>query len=243
MKTQAPGEPAQTAAGAAALRLPRVRPQNLSEEVYTIVRSRIIGQGIAPGTRLLEAELAEQLGVSRAPIREALRKLEHEGLIESFPRRGAIVVRVPDDEIEMFYGLRAEIEANAFARACTRITDEDLENLEAIVEELEGAYAAADVDAVLDADLKFHGAVMEISGLTLLRRVWSSFDGPLRLRAYQLIEADPDPETALVESADYPHTRLLAALRARDAEDAANAVRHHILEVSSLYHATSRPAE
>ncbi len=98
-------------------------PRNLSEEVYSILRPAILSQEIEPGARLLEAELATELGVSRAPVREAMRMLEHEGLLESLPRRGATVVSVPEDEIQMFYELRAEIEAKAFARAATRITD------------------------------------------------------------------------------------------------------------------------
>jgi DNA-binding GntR family transcriptional regulator len=214
--------------------LPRVLPRNLSEEIYAILRRAILAHEIDPGTRLLEADLAAELGVSRAPIREAMRKLEHEGLLESLPRRGATVVSVPEAEIQTFYELRADIEAKAFAAAAGRITAADVEDLRDKLRAIHAAYEARDVDAVTAADRDFHGAVLGIAGLTLLRRVWSNLDGPLRLRVYQLVEAAPDPDTAFIESAEYSHARLLGALEAGDAEEAARLVRGHILEVKEL---------
>jgi DNA-binding GntR family transcriptional regulator len=215
--------------------LPRVRAQNLSDDVYHLLRNAVLNQEITAGTRLWESDLAEELGVSRAPVREALRKLEHEGLVESFPRRGAVVVSVPEDEIRTFYELRATIEAKAFARACERATEAQLDELGEIVERMHDAYAAADVDGVLDADMRFHSQVMEISGLTILRRAWATFDGPLRLRAWQLIESAPDPRAAVVESDRYPHALLLERLRARDVDGAAAAARRHIEEIGEWF--------
>jgi DNA-binding GntR family transcriptional regulator len=226
------GAPASVAS--VSFRLPRVRQRNLSEEVFGILRGAILSQEIPAGTRLYENDLAGQLEVSRAPIREAFRRLEQEGLIESFPRRGAIVVSVPEDEIKVFYQLRAEIEAVAFARAAATITDAQLRELEACLVRLDAAYDAKNVDRVLEADLEFHTAVMTMSKLTVLRRTWSTFDGPLRLRAYQLIEKDPTPERALVESSEYSHAVLLATLARRDPAAAERAIRGHILEVNDL---------
>jgi DNA-binding GntR family transcriptional regulator len=215
-------------------RLPRVLARNLSDEIYSILRAAILSHDIEPGTRLLEAELAAELGVSRAPVREAIRKLEHDGLLESLPRRGATVVTVPEEEIQIFYELRSDIEAKAFARAAGRVTDADLEGLREKLLAIHAAYEAADVDAVTDADREFHGAVLAISGLTLLRRIWSNLDGPLRLRIHQLVDAAADPDSAFIESREYSHARLLEALAARDADEAARLVRGHILEVKEL---------
>jgi DNA-binding GntR family transcriptional regulator len=143
-------------------------------------------------------------------------------------------VSVPEDEIKVFSQLGAEIEAVAFARVAATIRDAQLRELEDCLARLDAAYAGGNVDRVLDADLGFHTAVMMMSGLTVLRRTWSTFDGPLRLRAYQLIEKDPTPERALVESSEYPHALLLETLARRDPEAAAQAIRGHILEVSEL---------
>jgi DNA-binding GntR family transcriptional regulator len=215
-------------------RLPRVLPRNLSEEIYEILRSAILSQEIEPGVRLLEAELASQLGVSRAPVREAMRMLEHEGLLESLPRRGATVVTLPEDEIQLIYELRAAIEGEAFARAAVRITDAELADLRGRLADLHAAYRSGDVEAVTTADREFHGAVLSVSRLTLLRRVWANFDGPLRLRIHQLTDAAPNPDTAFIESREYSHARLVEALEARDPVEAARLVRGHILEVKEL---------
>lgn len=224
--------------------LPRVLPRNLSQEVYTILRSAILAHDIEPGARLLEAELAAELGVSRAPVREAIRMLEHEGLLESLPRRGATVVTIPEDEIQMFYEFRANIEAKAFARAATRITDDQIEDLRERLATLHAAYRAGDIDAVTAADREFHGAVVSIAGLTLLRRLWSNFDGPLRLRIYQLVDAAANEDTAFIESREYPHARLLDALAAHDPDEAARLVSGHILEVKELVReAHEQPAD
>jgi DNA-binding GntR family transcriptional regulator len=225
------GDPASTAARTP---LPRVLPRNLSDEVYSILRTAILAHDIEPGARLLEAELAAELGVSRAPVREAIRMLEHEGLLESMPRRGATVVTIPEDEIQMFYEFRADIEAKAFARAALRITDEEIEGLRDRLATLHAAYRAGDIDAVTAADREFHGAVVSIAGLTLLRRLWSNFDGPLRLRIYQLVEAAANEDTAFIESREFSHARLLDALAAHDPDEAARLVSGHILEVKEL---------
>jgi len=234
-----------SATGRAPLRapLPRVSPRNLSDEVYSILRTAILAHDIEPGARLLEAELAAELGVSRAPVREAMRMLEHEGLLESLPRRGATVVTIPEEEIQMFYEFRADIEAKAFARAATRITDEELDDLRDKLAQLHDAYRSGDIDAVTTADRQFHGAVVSIAGLTLLRRLWSNFDGPLRVRINQLVDAAASEDTAFIESQEFSHARLVEALEARDPAEAARLVTGHILEVKELVQAAHAPRE
>jgi DNA-binding GntR family transcriptional regulator len=222
------------AAPAARTPLPRVLPRNLSDEVYSILRTAILAHDIEPGARLLEADLAAELGVSRAPVREAMRMLEHEGLLESLPRRGATVVTIPEDEIQMFYEFRADIEAKAFARAAVRITEEELEGLRDRLATLHAAYELRDIDAVTAADREFHGAVVAIAGLTLLRRLWSNFEGPLRVRINQLVDAAANEDTAFIESREFSHARLVEALAAHDPDEAARLVSGHILEVQEL---------
>ena len=136
----------------------------LRHEVLQGLRSGILSGEIAPGTRLLEVPLANELGVSRGPVREALRQLEQEGLVEFYPHRGAVVVGVADAEVETIYGIRALLEGRAFARACRVVTDEELEALAATVEKMISASEAGDVAAVTEHDMRFHGRVVEISG-------------------------------------------------------------------------------
>ena len=108
-------------------------------------RTGILTGEIAPGTRLLEVPLANELGVSRGPVREALRQLEQEGLVEFFPHRGAVVVGVAEAEVETIYGIRALLEGRAFARACRVVTDDDLDALADMVERMIEASEAGDV--------------------------------------------------------------------------------------------------
>lgn len=215
------------------LQLPRVEPKNLSREVFEILRAKIATGAIPAGTRLFEVEVARSLGVSRGPLREALRQLEHEGLVQSFPRRGATVVSIPEAEIQTFYELRADIEAAAFAIVCQQATSEQLDRLDGLVDNIHAALKAQDADADAQADYAFHGAVVEMAGFTLLRRIWQALDGPLRLRTYQFVEFSP-PGGEFLEIGDAQHHHLAAALRSGDPELAARLARQHILEVRDL---------
>ena len=98
--------------------LPPVERRVLRQDILLGLRSGILSGEIPPGTRLLEIPLATELGVSRGPVREALRQLEQEGLVEFFPHRGAVVVGVGESEIETIYVIRALLEERAFAKAC-----------------------------------------------------------------------------------------------------------------------------
>jgi DNA-binding GntR family transcriptional regulator len=214
--------------------LPRVQAKNLSAEIVGILRTGILSQELTAGTRLFEAELAERLGVSRAPVREALRLLEQEGLVASFPRRGAIVVGLPEEEIQAVYELRADIEAKAFGQLAPRITDDQLAELSGLLDEMEQSRRDRDTEGVVAADTAFHSRIVEMAGFVLLRKLWSNIDGLVRLRTYQLIEPVPPSESGLIESSQYPHAVLLDALRQRDAERAVFVARAHILEVREL---------
>lgn len=202
----------------------------LRHEVLHGLRTRIVEGEIAPGTRLLEIPLATRLGVSRGPIREALRQLEQEGLVEFEPHRGAVVVGVPDDEIETIYGIRALLEETAFARASRRTKPKDLDALEAIVETMIAASQELDVERVTELDLEFHGRVVELSGLQYLRRLWTSIDGLVRLRnarMRQQVRVKGVDRSRLIDPS-LEHRDLVTALRARRPGAAGRAARKHI---------------
>jgi DNA-binding GntR family transcriptional regulator len=202
----------------------------LRHEVLHGLRTRIVEGEIVPGTRLLEIPLATRLGVSRGPIREALRQLEQEGLVEFEPHRGAVVVGIPDDEIETMYGIRALLEETAFARASRRIKPKDLDALDAIVDAMITASEELDLERVTELDLEFHGRVVESSGLRYLRSLWTSIDGLVRLRnariRQQLRMQGADRARLLDPSLE--HRALVAALRARRPATAGRAARRHV---------------
>lgn len=223
------------------LRLARVQPRVLRQEVLEALRSAILANRIKPGSRLLEAEVANRMGVSRAPVREAIRQLEQEGLVEFFPHRGAVVIGLPEDEIDAIYELRALIEGRAIARACGTATAADLTRLEGLIVDMQGALRQRDIEEVAEIDLRFHGAIVELSGFSLLRHIWQSLDGLVRVRSYQALDRPGRAAQYFLSGSIASHSVLVDAIRARDPEQAAHAIRAHVLDVVQQLHAEDAP--
>jgi DNA-binding GntR family transcriptional regulator len=202
--------------------------------VLTALRTAILANEITAGSRLLEAEVAEQMGVSRAPVREAIRHLEQEGLVEIFPHRGAVVVGLPESEIDAIYELRAVIEGRATAASVDTVGEPELEQLEALIEAMRGAIKSREIGAIAEFDLQFHGLIVEWSGLTLLRHIWSSLDGLVRVRSYQALDRPGSTARYFLKNAAASHTVLVDAIRAGDPEAAAALARQHVLEVPAM---------
>jgi DNA-binding GntR family transcriptional regulator len=216
------------------LGLPRVTPRVLRHDVYHALRTAILTGRIPPGKRLRESEVTESMGVSRAPVREAVRQLEQEGLVETVPHRGVVVVGLAEEEVETVYELRALIEERAFARAAGRLTDDDEARLAEMLDEMAQAAAQHDVEAVAELDLRFHELIVQTSGFSLLARVWSTLDGRVRMRTYQAFSQAGDASDYFFENNVAAHRELLEALRGGDAEVAARAAREHVLGVSVI---------
>ena len=225
---------APTALATADFDLPRIKPRILRQEVLGALRAAILANTIPAGSRLLEAEVAQRMGVSRAPVREAIRHLEQEGLVEFFPHRGAVVIGLPEREIDAIYELRAIIEGRAMADVAGNVTDEQLDQLEAVINEMRDKLGSRDIEAIAEIDLRFHGLIVQWSGLTLLRHIWSSLDGLVRLRSYQALDRPGKTARYFLTNAAASHVALIDALRAGDPAAAAQAARDHVLEVPSL---------
>ena len=224
--------------------LPPVERRVLRQDILLGLRSGILNGEIPPGTRLLEIPLATELGVSRGPVREALRQLEQEGLVEFFPHRGAIVVGVADSEIETIYAIRGLLEERAFAKACRTIDDAELDALAATVEQMIDASHAGDVAAVTEHDMRFHGRVIELSGFSYLRRLWTSIDGVVRLRAASQARrpelADTGSAREWLTEPSIEHRELVEALRSRRPAAAAKAARAHVNRALERVHEEER---
>lgn len=225
----------------AGLNLRKVRPRILRQEVLTALRTAILANEITAGSRILEADVAEQMGVSRAPVREAIRHLEQEGLVELFPNRGAVVVGLPEAEIDAIYELRAVLEGRAIAAAVDVVGEADLVRLEALIVEMGRAIGAHEIETVADLDLQFHGLIVEWSGMTLLRHIWSGLDGLVRVRSYQALDRPGATAQYFLTNAESSHSVLVAALRDGDPEAAAALARQHVLEVPTMLAGLARP--
>ena len=198
----------------------------LRSDVYDALRRALVQGALKPGQRINEAELARQMQISRAPIREAIRQLEQEGLLESVPRRGTFVPALSREDVEEVYTLRADLEARAVRRAVPRLTTGELATLTDFVDKMCAAGEAKDLATVLEADIQFHRFLVEAAGWPRLRKLWEGLH-PQTLTLYTL--------NTLTDWTSVDHARrhepLLVAIRTGDPEVATAAIQEHILGV------------
>lgn len=202
--------------------------QTLFSYVYDALRRAIVTGALQPGQRVNEAEIARQMRISRAPVREAIRLLEQAGLLVSTPRRGTIVVSLSAQDVEEVYTLRSDLEMRAIQRATSRLTEADLAELEHLLGVMHAAGEAGDLPTLLDADIAFHLRIVKAAGWPQLQRVWES----LHPRTLTLHTMRTLVRWSATMHADR-HQPVLAALRERDAEAATAAIRDHILGVGA----------
>ena len=193
------------------------------QQVTETLRMAIIAGRFAPGERLIESVLSTELGTSRGPVREALRQLENEGLVMSFPYRGAVVLGVSDDEVhEVLIPIRLTLERSSFARALEKMTDNDFAELGKQIWLMEQAGKANDLLKLVEADLAFHEIVILASGQLHTLQIWRTIEPRIRAYFYRYERARGFEET--VEE----HRVLLAALQTRDPAIALAQLERHI---------------
>jgi DNA-binding GntR family transcriptional regulator len=199
------------------------RRSSRSEQVLQILRHAIVVGELVDGERLIEDRIARQLNTSRGPVREALRRLEHEGLVVSYPYRGAVVRGVSDEEVhEVLIPIRLTLERFSFTKALEFMTDADFGELAKEVWQMGEGARTGDLLRCVEADIRFHGFVLSRSGQPHTAQVWGSIES--RIRAYFFrfgLEADMSRLAA-------EHGELLAALQSGDLEVLMDAVERHI---------------
>jgi DNA-binding GntR family transcriptional regulator len=196
---------------------------NLADEIATNLRELIISGELTPGTRIIEAEVASQLGVSRGPLREALRILETEGLLESIPGRGSFVIQTSKRDIQELYSLRCILEEEAMRLAIDNGTKDDFDRLQKTVESMLKAAEEQRQREVSEFDYQFHSQIWEIADHILLRNVLESIT--IQVRMYlavqtQLYEDLPDGV--------FDHQLILQALRNREKDTAVQLLKDHL---------------
>jgi DNA-binding GntR family transcriptional regulator len=205
--------------------LPQLGPTSLRQRVLATLRNAIIGGRFRPGDRLVEEELCQQLGVSRGPVREALRQLEQEGLVVSFPYRATEVIGVSLEEVrEVLLPIRLTLERFAFRHALPRLTPEDLAELEGLVAAMDAAAAAGDLEPIVEADVQFHDLVLRRSEQPHCLQIWRAISPRVRAFFYR----SGPRHASLAEIAD-EHRELLAAMRTGDVGRTLAVLEPHIL--------------
>lgn len=195
----------------------------LREIVFEALRNAIIHQVLKPGERLMETQLADELGVSRTPVREAIRKLELEGLVVMVPRRGAYVAGISMQDIHEVFQVRGALEALAASLAAERITPEELEDLERqLVKEAEET-ETNNLKSIVQIDTSFHDIVYKAARNQRLIQMINNLQEQLqRFRSASLARPGRS-KTALVE-----HKNIAEALAARDGKAAEKLAIAHI---------------
>jgi DNA-binding GntR family transcriptional regulator len=193
----------------------------LRDQIKDVLVERILDGVYGPGERIVEIRVAQEFGVSQAPVREALRELELLRLVVSEPFRGARVREVTTEELVEIYPVRAALEEVA-ARAATGNLDGDVTALAAEIDAMRQAAAAGDVHAFIAHDVAFHRHIVEASGNRTLQELWRSLHADLRTTITLIKRVEDLREVA--ES----HVPVMEALAARDAERAATVLRRHI---------------
>ena len=198
---------------------------------YQAIRRAIIEGAYPAGSRLPEEELSERIGVSRTPIRQALRQLEHQGHVELRPRRGAWVSSWTEEDIAEVYGVRAQLESYGAQLAAQKIGALELRHLEECclrMEAIEDARQPGFLDELGELNNEFHASLLRATGnRRLMISLASIVETPLILRVYHSYD-----ERRRYEAMRH-HREILGAVAARDGEWAAATMRVHILSARS----------
>ena len=195
----------------------------LRDVVFNTLREAILKGDLKPGERLMELQLASKLGVSRTPIREAIRMLEQEGLAVTTPRKGAEVAKMTLKDMEDVLEIRDALDELAVRIACQKISDEQLKQLEDMKELFEKSTQTGNVKKIAEADVTFHDVIYEATGNPKLVTLLNN----LREQVYRYrVEYIKDPKnypTLLAE-----HEAILESLKNRDVKNAVEAMHVHV---------------
>lgn len=216
-----------------------VSRHDLVNDVRLRLLHAILAGTLEPGEHLVEERMASRLGVSRAPVRDALKELEREGLVASSDKRGKVVVTLSAKDASEVYSLRATLEAMAIRLAIGRGGGQLVPQLEELVADMWRAVAADDHAACSALDVRFHEAVCRASGHELLLQAWEGMSARIRLLSQRVVS------TQYQELAAIPtrHARLIELIRVGDPDAADRAIREHIDSVGApVIAAMTKPA-
>jgi len=211
-----------------------VHKSHVFEQVYDHIVGQITSGALAPGERVKDSEWSARLGISRTPVREAMRKLSQEGLLTALPAGGYEVRRLAGDDIENLYRCRAGLEFAAAHEATAAATAEQIESIGAVVEGTDRAIADGDLEEAFKLNSRFHSLIVEASGNVFLRGSLKSLNNLILLYRVNALRAARE---SVQERGIYlkrlakkqaTHRRIFDAMRARRADEAAGLMYAHV---------------
>ncbi|MCR5053280.1 MAG: GntR family transcriptional regulator [Lachnospiraceae bacterium] len=195
----------------------------LRDVVFNALRDAILKGELHPGERLMETHLADTLGVSRTPIREAIRMLEKEGLALTIPRRGAQVAQMSEKDLEDVLEVRDALDALAVKEACERITSERLSALEVNMKQFEKAVEKGDIREIADADEAFHAVIYDAADNPKLASIVQNLREQMYRYRYEYLK-DKAYHALLIKE----HKEIYDGLKAKDRENVKDAMHRHL---------------
>jgi DNA-binding GntR family transcriptional regulator len=198
---------------------------SLTDFVHQTLRRRILNNDLGAGTRLVETNLADELGVSRGTIRVALRQLAQEGLVDIAPRRHSVVTRMSYADIADACYARYVLEEGAMRAIPTDRLSELADQLLQVTEEMEQAARSGDMAAIVDLDTRYHGRIVENSGKSRLGDLWSTLDGQMGA----LMRSSMEDQHIGIPEAVERHRQLAEVVRGADRSTIADALYAHYL--------------
>lgn len=198
---------------------------SLGERAYRRLRDSIVQGMLPPGRKISERSLATELGISAQPVREALRRLEQDGMVVTLPRRGTVVAEVGPAQLGELGRIRAALEGVACALAAERMLAAEIAAIAAILPRMKAGTEAADTESLDEANEEFHGIIHRATGNLFLMRSLASLRAYDHLGRHRAVGSTPrDMPKALAE-----HRGIVAALKRRDPALAEARMRHHVL--------------
>lgn len=202
---------------------------NLVDTVVDEITQAIIHGNLSPGDKLIEERLGEQLGVSRGPVREAIRRLQQMGLVEKIPYQGTFVSKLTEQDIVELHSLRVPLECLAVRLLAERQPAKGLAELDRLMEAMRQAAAANDRRLIVSLDADFHDTLVNESGHNLLIGVWQVVGA--QLRRFLLLKRTHTYGT--IEGVLAPHQKIIDAIRSGEPDLAEQAIIEHLTKVEN----------
>lgn len=195
----------------------------LRDVVFNTLRQAILTGELKPGERLMEIHLANKLGVSRTPIREAIRKLELEGLVTMIPRRGAEVAQITEKSMNDVLEVRRSMDALCVELACERISEEALQELDSACDAFAEAVKTKDIRRIAQADVALHDIIVQATGNLRLVQLINNLSEQMYRYRFEYLK-DISRHQSLIQE----HRIIFEAIKARNKEEASSAAKLHI---------------
>lgn len=215
-----------------------IRRRSLHDELAAQLRDMLMRGELKAGDKISEPALCDRFGVSRTPLREALKVLANEGLIILSPNRGASVARISPGEVDELFPIMGAMEALAGEEACAHASDSDVAGVQALHDEMLACYRAGDSAGYLRLNRRIHEAFFEIAGNQALTQLYQTL--MVRIHAVRFIA---QKSTERWREAVEDHEAMMAALRARDGARLAQVLKEHLRHKAAMVHESLETGE